>query len=62
MSRPAMDNKQNQSLKSQLRITLTAKKNYQNADKVSKDKSVARPCILAPSLLKNKSFIYTINN
>ncbi len=40
---------------------LTAKKNYVQVDRDSNDKTI-RPAITGPTLLKNKSFIYTYIN
>lgn len=41
---------------------MTAKKNYVHVDRASRDKNTSRPTITGPTLLKNKSFIYTLNN
>ena len=42
---------------------MTAKKNQQQTiQRLSKDKQINRPSINGPSLLKNKSFIYTNKN
>lgn len=41
---------------------VTAKKNLVHVDRSSKDKNTSRPSITGPSLLKNKSFIYTFNS
>lgn len=41
---------------------VTAKKNYAFVERLSKDKLINRPSITGPSLLKNKSFIYTHKN